>query len=106
MNFLRDSLSGMLKMLIDYIFNNNLNIDRTTFLTVVIGQITIYGILLTFFQFIVSYQGGKREITQYLGRDLTNYFLKKNIFFINNLLYKNLFKITLILEIDSVKNLV
>ena len=56
----------MLKMLVDYIFNNNLNIDKTTFLTIIIGQITIYGILLTFFQFVVSYQENKREVTQYL----------------------------------------
>lgn len=55
----------MLKMLVDYIFNNNLNIDKTTFLTIIIGQITIYGILLTFFQFVVSYQENKREVTQY-----------------------------------------
>ena len=81
----------MLKMLVDYIFNNNLNIDKTTFLTIIIGQITIYGILLTFFQFVVSYQENKREVTQYLGSNLTIYFIKKNIFLIDNLLYKNYF---------------
>lgn len=70
----------MLKMLVDYIFNNNLNIDKTTFLTIIIGQITIYGILLTFFQFVVSYQENKREVTQYLGRNLTSYFIKKIYF--------------------------
>lgn len=89
----------MLKMLVDYIFNNNLNIDKTTFLTIIIGQITIYGILLTFFQFVVSYQENKREVTQYLGRNLTSYFIKKNIFLIDNLLYKNYFKIIVVLEV-------
>ena len=89
----------MLKMLVDYIFNNNLNIDKTTFLTIIIGQITIYGILLTFFQFVVSYQENKREVAQYLGRNLTSYFIKKNIFLIDNLLYKNYFKIIVVLEV-------
>lgn len=35
-----------IKKLIDYILNNNLNIDKSLFFTIVIGQISIYGILL------------------------------------------------------------
>ena len=39
----------------NYVVNNYLIIDKSTYLTIVIGQITIYGILLTFYQFL-SYQ--------------------------------------------------
>ena len=49
-----EQISNMLKKIINYILNNNLNIDKATFFTVVIGQITIYGILLTFYQFVLK----------------------------------------------------
>lgn len=58
-------------------FNNNLSIDKATFFTVIIGQITIYGILLTFYQFVASYQGGEKAATCYLGINITEYFVKK-----------------------------
>lgn len=45
--------SYLLQIIIDYMFNNNLSIDKATFFTVIIGQITIYGILLTFYQFVL-----------------------------------------------------
>ena len=59
--------------------NNDLNIDKATFFTVIIGQITIYGILLTFYQFVASYQGNERSVTRYLGINITEYFVKKKI---------------------------
>ena len=79
--------------------NNNLNIDKSTFFTVVIGQITIYGILLTFYQFVASYQGNEKSVTRYLGINITEYFVKKRIKIFNRIISKRMFGILLILEI-------
>lgn len=80
-----------LQTMMNYIFENNLNIDKTTFFTVIIGQITIYGILLTFYQFVASY---KKVSNQYLCFNITEYFMKKNI-----IVPKKLFGAILIFEI-------
>lgn len=50
-------MKSILETLIDYAYNNQLIIDKGSYLAIVIGQITIYAILLTFYQFIVSFQG-------------------------------------------------
>lgn len=63
-----------LQTMMNYIFENNLNIDKTTFFTVIIGQITIYGILLTFYQFVASY---KKVSNQYLCFNITEYFYEE-----------------------------
>lgn len=69
------------QILMDYICNNELNIDKATYFTVLIGQITIYGILLTFYQFVASYQGNKKAVNQYLGINIAEFFVKKNVKF-------------------------
>lgn len=38
-----ERISYLLQKIIDYMLNNNLSIDKATFFTVIIGQITIYG---------------------------------------------------------------
>lgn len=50
-----------------------MNIDKATFFTVVIGQITIYGILLTFYQFVADYRGSEKSVTKYLGKDIAEF---------------------------------
>ena len=69
--------SCLWQVLMTYIFNNNLNIDKATYFTVIIGQITIYGILLTFYQFVVSYQSNEKTAGTYLGNNIDEYFIKK-----------------------------
>ncbi len=91
--------SYLLQIIIDYMFNNNLSIDKATFFTVIIGQITIYGILLTFYQFVASYQGGQKAATRYLGINITEYFVKKKIKIFNKIISKKMFGVLLILEI-------
>jgi hypothetical protein len=91
--------SYLLQIIIDYMFNNNLSIDKATFFTVIIGQITIYGILLTFYQFVASYQGGEKAATRYLGINITEYFVKKKIKIFNKIISKKMFGVLLILEI-------
>ena len=79
-----DRISYLLQTIMDYMLNNDLNIDKATFFTVIIGQITIYGILLTFYQFVASYQGNERSVTRYLGINITEYFVKKKIKIFNS----------------------
>lgn len=94
-----EQISYLLKMIMDYILNNNLYIDKATFLTVIIGQITIYGILLTFYQFVESYQGNEKSVDRYLGNNIIEYFVKKKIKIFNSIISKKMFGILLILEI-------
>jgi hypothetical protein len=74
-NFCR--LGGDLPLILDYIANNQLYIDKATYITIVVGQIAVYGILLTFYQFVVSFQGSPDSVTKYLGVNLTEYFIKR-----------------------------
>ncbi|MBE5896136.1 MAG: hypothetical protein E7281_00095 [Lachnospiraceae bacterium] len=69
----------LFRTLKEYLFNNDLSLDRTIFFTVIIGQITIYGILLTFYQFVASYREGEKPRIQYLGTDIFEYYVKKKI---------------------------
>lgn len=94
-----ERISYLLQIIMDYMLNNNLSIDKATFFTVIIGQITIYGILLTFYQFVASYQGGEKAATRYLGINITEYFVKKKIKIFNKIISKKMFGVLLILEI-------
>ena len=40
-----ERISYWLQIIVDCMLNNNLSIDKATFFTVIIGQITIYGII-------------------------------------------------------------
>lgn len=91
-----ERISYLLQIIIDYMLNNNLSIDKATFFTVLIGQVTIYGILLTFYQFVASYQGGKKAATRYLG---INIFVKSNISVFNNIVSRKIFGEIFVLEI-------
>ncbi len=66
----------MINIVSEYIKNNNLYIDKSIYITVVIGQLTIYGIMLTFYQFIASY---KNSANQYLGILITEYYVTRKI---------------------------
>lgn len=79
-----DKIEYWVQIIREYILNNNLNVDKATFLTIVIGQITIYGILLTFYQFVASYQGSEIGINRYLGINIKEFFVKKKIKVFNN----------------------
>lgn len=89
-----------MKILLDYIINNQLVIDKGSYLTIVIGQITVYAILLTFYQFIVLFQGTKdRYVQRYLGTKLKDYFVKKRLTIYNQIVSKPWFGLLFILEI-------
>lgn len=94
-----ERISYLLQKIMDYMLNNNLSIDKATFFTVIIGQITIYGILLTFYQFVASYQGGEKAATRYLGINITEYFVKRNISVFNNIVSRKIFGAIFVLEI-------
>lgn len=94
-----EQISDLLEILKDYMLSNSLNIDKATFFTVIIGQITIYGILLTFYQFVASYQGSEKAVTRYLGINITEYFVKRNISVFNNIVSRKIFGAIFVLEI-------
>lgn len=79
--------------------NNNLNIDKATFFTVIIGQITIYGILLTFYQFVAAYQGNQKAAIRYLGVNIIEYSVRKNISAFNNIVSRKVFGVIFVMEI-------
>lgn len=85
---------------LNYVVNNHLIIDKSTYLTIVIGQITVYGILLTFYQFIVSVQGtGDNSGQKYLGINLIEYYTNMEVRFFKRIISTQLFKWLFILEI-------
>ena len=88
-----------IKKLIDYILNNNLNIDKSLFFTIVIGQISIYGILLTFYQFVASFHGNRKAAVTYLGTSLNEYFVKQTVSSFNKIVSKKWFGLLFVLEI-------
>lgn len=92
-------LKELVQTMSDYIWSNNLNIDKVTFFTIVIGQIAIYGILLTFYQFIASYNESENIASRYLGINTKEYFLRKNLKNFERFVLKKTFRTILILEI-------
>jgi len=75
-------------LIIDYIINNQLYIDKATYIAIVGSQIAIYGILMTFYQFVASFQGNSDSVTKYLGFNLTEYFIKKKVLTFNLIVSK------------------
>lgn len=86
-------------MILDYIVNNQLYIDKATYITIVVSQIAIYGILLTFYQFVSSFQGNPDSVTKYLGVNLTEYFIKRKVSIFNKVVSKPFFLILFMLEV-------
>lgn len=89
----------IVQLLVDYVSKNRLDFDKTTFFTIVIGQITIYGILLTFYQFVASYKGNENGVTRYLGVNITEHFVKKNISVFDKIVSRKWFGTVFVLEI-------
>lgn len=86
-------------MILYYIINNQLQIDKATYIAIVMGQITIYGILLTFYQFVASYQGSQNSMTTYLGVNLIDYFVKMKVSMFKIVVSNPYFFIFFILEV-------
>lgn len=66
--------------LLSFVWENELQLDKAVYFTVVIGQLTIFGIFLTFMQFVASLNGDK-NIQTYLGRDLKHFYIIKKLKF-------------------------
>lgn len=86
-------------MLIDYIINHTLVIDRSTYITVILGQITLYSILLTFYQFVVSFEGTPGSSLKYLGVSLTEYYIRNKRSMFHRIVEKPYFYILFLLQI-------
>lgn len=77
-------VNEIIRIALHYICEKQMEIDKSTYLTVIIGQITIYAIVLTFYQFAVSFQGKKaNNARMYLGFDLIEYYIKNKLKRIN-----------------------
>lgn len=98
MLILEKDLGGGTFLVIDYIINNQLYIDKATYIAIVGSQIAIYGILMTFYQFVASFQGNSNSVTKYLGFNLTEYYIKKKVLTFNLIVSKPYFYILFILE--------
>lgn len=94
-----ENLEEIARIMIDFIFDNNLSIDKATFFTVIIGQIAIYGTLMVFYQFVKSYNGNEGVVRTYLGVDIEKYFMKKHLGVFANIKTRIIIAVILILEI-------
>ena len=62
------------------ITSGQLQIDKGTYFTVIISQLTIYGILLTFIQFLAAANFKGQNITdEYMGKEVKNYYLYQKL---------------------------
>lgn len=94
-----ENLKEIARIMIDFIFDNNLSIDKATFFAIIIGQITIYGTLMVFYQFVKSYSRNGDVVLTYLGVDIEKYFMKKNLGVFANIKTRIIIAVILILEI-------
>lgn len=92
-------MNQTLHTLQNYFFHNELCIDKTTFLTIIIGQIAVYGILLTFYQFVASYQRNEKNTYRYLGTNIIDFYIRKNTGFFGKIVTKRIFALLLAAEI-------
>lgn len=60
------------------VINDIFKIIETHYITIVLGQFTLFGVLLAFFQFMVNHNNDKKVLF-YLGTDLINLELKERI---------------------------
>lgn len=94
-----ENLEEIARIMIDFIFDNNLSIDQATFFAIIIGQITIYGTLMVFYQFVKSYSRNEGVVRTYLGVDIEKYFMKKHLGVFANIKTRIIIAVILILEI-------
>ena len=93
MEFLKQNILELGK----YFQTNCIEIDKSTYFTVIIGQITIYGILVTFYQFVVSYNGNNELVKKYLGVNVVEYYVKKKVVVFDKFISKRIFSFLFIL---------
>lgn len=94
-NLIKDYLAIIYK----YIISNNLNIDKGTFFTIIIGEVTVYGVILAFYQFLASYKFNENSIDRYLGIKVIDYYIYKYLGFFNRIISSKIFKVCIFLHI-------
>lgn len=94
-NLIKDYLAIIYK----YIISNNLNIDKGTFFTIIIGEVTVYGVILAFYQFLASYKFNENSIDRYLGIKVIDYYIYKYLGFFNRIISSKIFKVCIVLHI-------
>lgn len=81
------------------IVNQQWNIGWELYFSLIPGQITVYGVLLAYLQFVTSYSGSKDVISTYLGMDLMEYYLRKSLFINRRIVSSPIFFTLMILEV-------
>lgn len=89
-------IKRLIQILIDFIFHNQLIVEKSTYFTVVLGMITIYGIALAFYQFVESHNANKER---YLGENVISACMKYETSVISNITSNKLFKLGCLFEI-------
>lgn len=89
-------IKSLIQYLIDFIFHNNLIIEKSTYFTVILGILTIYGIALAFYQYVESHNVNKEC---YLGENIISACMKYETSVINNIISNDLFKLGCLFEI-------
>lgn len=78
--------------IIKFISDLQLTIDRGTYLTVIIGLLTVYAVALAFYQFTASFHGGTgTRAGAYLGTNLVEYHMKKGLGICSTVISSRLF---------------
>lgn len=78
--------------IIKFISDLQLTIDRGTYLTVIIGLLTVYAVALAFYQFTASFHGGTgTRAGTYLGINLVEYHMKKGLGICSTVISSRLF---------------
>ena len=89
----------LFQILEDYVFHNGLIIDKSMYMAVITGQITIYGILLAIYQFIPSVKGKEKGEYRYLGVDIVRYYLMNRMRVVQKFISEKFFLLLFLLEI-------
>lgn len=84
-----------MRIIKEYIVNNRLVIDKNVYFAIIFGLITVYTVILAFFQFVVSTKGidKKREL-RYLGESLIDYVVFKKLTIYRKVISKHYFIIS------------
>ncbi|GKX66899.1 hypothetical protein [Inconstantimicrobium mannanitabidum] len=93
------NITLQINTIIEFIFGNQMKIDKSVYFTVIVAQLTIYGIFLTFIQFIANIDDeGKNRIPHYLGIETKSFYINKKLK-LSKIVKSEIFLVILILSL-------
>ncbi|MDC7278769.1 hypothetical protein NXH64_04545 [Butyrivibrio fibrisolvens] len=82
---------------VDFLFNNSIVIDKSVYVTTLIGELTVSAIYLNFCQFIAGHGDNGEHL--YLGVNLADFYYKDNLSVITRLIKSRVFFLSIIFQI-------